>query len=184
MDVSKHFNAEKVIRYYIEYIPPHGVKSILDIGSGKSAPYQGNLSKRCEIYKTLDIRTGEKVDFVCDLTQADQLPEEHFEWGWASEIIEHIPQDLQEIFFFNVMSLVDNCVFTFPTPKHPSFVEDPGHVEVILNFRKSAQKIGKIYHPFYSQTGRRIVVISDHPSLYHSKYGLVYSMLAKTHKLL
>jgi len=36
-----HKNVEKVIRYYLSFLPPRDVESILDVECGTNAPYGG-----------------------------------------------------------------------------------------------------------------------------------------------
>ena len=90
-NVHEHKNVENVIRYFLLFLPPKGRKNILDIGAGTSCPYRGVLSTRCGEYRALDVRGAfPKVDFVMDLTEGTPFKDNEWEWGWCSEVVEHI----------------------------------------------------------------------------------------------
>ena len=138
MNVNEHKNVENVIRYFLLFLPPRGRKNIIDIGSGTTCPYRGVLSTRCGEYRALDIRGAPpKVDFVMDLTEGSHFEDNHWEWGWCSEVIEHIEPDKKKIFVDEAIRICENIVFTFPTPKLKEvFYDDPGHTEVKIDFEK------------------------------------------------
>jgi len=138
MNVNEHKNVENVIRYFLLFLPPRGRKNIIDIGSGTTCPYRGVLSTRCEEYRALDIRGAPpKVDYVMDLTEGSPFEDNHWEWGWCSEVIEHIEPDNKKIFVDEAIRICENIVFTFPTPKLAEvFYDDPGHTEVKIDFGK------------------------------------------------
>ena len=138
MNVNEHKNVENVIRYFLLFLPPRGRKNIIDIGSGTTCPYRGVLSTRCEEYRALDIRGAPpKVDYVMDLTEGSPFEDNHWEWGWCSEVIEHIEPENKKTFVDEAIRICENIVFTFPTPKLAEvFYDDPGHTEVKIDFEK------------------------------------------------
>lgn len=145
-------NREEVIRYYLTVLPPKGVKSILDVGCGITAPYSGILKARCEKYTGFDIRHGEKVDMVgdiCDMPFRDK----EYEWGWCTETIEHIDPIQQQIALSEIVRVCENVVITFPTPLHESFYGDPSHHEVKLNFDGWINKSTKTGRCIYIKEG-------------------------------
>ncbi len=158
-EVYIHKNVENVIRYYLCFLPPRGRKNILDIGAGITAPYRGVLQTRCDTYKTLDIRESPlgRIDYVCDLTEGTSFKDDTWEWGWCVETVEHIPQDKQVIVVNEIIRICRNVVFTFPTPKHESFHDDPGHNEVIVDFNKFNNKFNIVDKT--TKTGRAIFVL-------------------------
>lgn len=158
MNLNKHKNVESVIRYYLLFLPPRNAYSILNIGGGITDPYEGVLKKRCVgRYANVDIRKGKKVDYVCDVTEGTPFTDDEWEWGWCSEVIEHIPQNKQQQFIDEVMRICRNAVFTFPTPEHQSFHLDPEHVEVVANFYY--QRFDVDYHR--TKTGRCIITLRN-----------------------
>lgn len=159
MDVSYHGNRESIIRCYFRVFPPRGIASILDIGSGRTAPYKGVLSSRCSEYHALDIREGPKVDTVADMTEGAPFPDGRWEWGWSSECLEHIPPPLQERFSAEVLRICRNVTFTFPTPAHPTFWGDPGHNRVGVNWKAYKERFN--LWDFSFKTGRAVVVITQ-----------------------
>ena len=160
MDVSNHKNVEQVIRWYLSFLPPRYCKSILDIGAGESAPYRGILRNRCETYAALDIRPGKWVDYVCSVTEIP-FSENEWEWGWCVETLEHIPQELQHQAVREILRVCQNVVFCFPTPIHPSFPADPGHVEVLFDFHKEIDKKEYNLLDKSSKTGRNVYIITE-----------------------
>ena len=130
---NRESNIESVIRYYLLFLPPRGVKSILDIGCGTTAPYRGLLRKRCERYTAFDIRLGKRVNVTGDLCSLP-FKNKKYEWGWCVETIEHLKQKDQQKAIDEILRVCKNAVVTFPTPSHPSFDKDPTHNEVILDF--------------------------------------------------
>ena len=159
MNVDTHRNVEQVIRYYLSFLPPRGVRSILDIGAGESAPYSGMLKTRCKEYKSLDIRPGPKVDFVCDVTQGTKFRDHKWEWGWCIETMEHIPYRLQNAFVIEIMRICQCCVFTFPTSKHKSFYGDPGHHVVRVNFPLLFKRTHRVINKS-TNSGRAIWILA------------------------
>lgn len=165
--IEQHTNTEKVIRYYLSFLPPKGVASILDIGCGRTAPYQGVLRNRCERYESLDIRPGSKVSIISSVLNIP-LKNHEFEWGWCSELIEHIDQKEQEQAVKEIMRVCKNCIFTYPLPRfYPSdrknvkdsFYSDPGHVEVIIDW----SKLFGLTHDIQDRTtknGRAIFIVT------------------------
>lgn len=180
--VDHHDNGEGVIRHYLWYVPPiyFGenneykfnrdyirtvdltkktiAESILDIGSGLSVPYKGNLRKRTKKYASLDLRTGPKIDYVMDVTDMSEFENGQWDWGWCTETIEHILPALKDQAAKEIMRVCKNCVFTYPTPKHETFLGDPGHTEVFINWK---EKFGETHNVVVkeSTTGRVIVII-------------------------
>jgi hypothetical protein len=159
MNIKNHKNIENIIRYYLSFLPPAETKNIIDIGAGVSTPYRGVLSSRCEIYKSLDIRSDEsnKIDYIHDLTKKSIFKDNEFEWGWCSETIEHIQQIDQLKFIKEVSRICENVVITFPTPLHQSFHDDPGHIEVIIDFNNLNDKF--IVIDKTTKTGRCIFIM-------------------------
>lgn len=139
LPIEEHKNVEKVIRYFLLFLPPRGSESILNIGCGRTDPYGGMLKTRCEQYGSLDIRPSPKVMFVYDLSDRTPFACNEWDWGWCSETIEHIPQNLQEQVVKEIMRVCRNCVFTYPKPELTTFNDDPGHVEVIVDWEKYNQ---------------------------------------------
>lgn len=182
--VDHHNNGEDVIRHYLWYVPPvyfgeDGdykfnknyirtvhlteetiAKSILDIGSGLSVPYRGNLRKRTKLYKSLDLRPGPKVDYVMDVTDMSEFEDGQWDWGWCTETIEHIPPGLKDHAAKEIMRVCKNCVFTYPTPKHSSFHADPGHTEVFINWKEKFAGTHNVVVK-ESTTGRVIVILKS-----------------------
>jgi hypothetical protein len=135
--VRDHKNVEQVIRYYLGFLPPRDCESILDIGSGTDAPYRSILKNRCKRYAALDIRPGPLVDYVADCTNMrDLFDDNEWQWGWCTETIEHVPPGQKENAVIEIMRVCENCIFTYPTPAHPSFYLDPGHSVVKVDFRE------------------------------------------------
>ena len=180
--VDHHHNGEDVIRHYLWYVPPvffgddgdyryrrdyvrtihltedQKAKSILDIGSGLSLPYKGNLRKRTKRYASLDIRSGPKVEFVRDITDMRDFGDQEWDWGWCAETMEHVPPDLKERAATEIMRVCNHCVFTYPTPKHETFHADPGHTEVLLDWNELFKDTHNIVIK-ESSTGRVVVII-------------------------
>ena len=133
-DVSKHKNVENVIRFFLNFLPPRGTESVVDIGAGRTAPYRGMLRKRCDDnYTSVDIRPGPRVDVVCDIIAGSPFEDDQFDYAWCSETLEHVPQDKQREFVDEVCRIAKNVVWTFPLPSNPSFHDDPGHNEVLVD---------------------------------------------------
>lgn len=162
-DVLNHKNIENVIRFYLIYLPPRGCESILDIGSGINMPYKGVLQTRCINYKSLDIRQNtnpkKQIDYICDLTQGTQFKNKKFHWGWCAETLEHIPPKLKTKVFEEILRICKNVVFTFPTPKHPTFYDDIGHTEVKINPLNYIKKFN--FTDKSTKTGRNIWIFTD-----------------------
>jgi len=182
--VDHHRNGEEVIRHYLWYVPPvyfgedgnykfnrdyirtihlteeTKAKSILDIGAGLSVPYKGNLRKRTKIYKSLDLRPGPKIDYVMDVTDMKDFEDHQWDWGWCTETIEHIPPALKDQAANEIMRVCKNCVFTYPTPKHETFAADPGHTEVLIDWKKKFEKTHEVVI-IESSTGRVIVILKS-----------------------
>ena len=172
MNVNKHKNVENVIRYFLLFLPPRGRRSILDIGSGVTCPYKGVLKgstmPRIEgrlgfggIYKALDIRGAHpNVDYVMDLTEGTHFKDDEWEWGWCSEVIEHIEPEKKKIFVDEALRICENIIFTFPTPKLAEvFYDDPGHTEVKIDFEKEYGKTHKITDKS-TKNGRAIFIMN------------------------
>ena len=155
----EHKNVESVIRYYLNFLPPKHVDSIINIGGGITDPYAGLLKRRCMRYVNVDVRSSTKVDYVCDIIRGTKFNDKEFEWGWCSEVLEHIPKRKQKKFVEEVLRICKNVVFTFPLPKHPSFNEDPGHVPVVIDFFKYSNKFSVEWKE--TKTGRCIVTLND-----------------------
>jgi hypothetical protein len=171
METTQHKNVEKVIRYYLNFLPPRGVDSILDIGSGVTTPYKGVLKNRCYHYRNLDQRKSENINYVFDVTKKTPFKDKEFEWGWCSEVVEHIPKKLQKKFVKEICRICKNVVFTYPSPEHPSFSADPGHVEVKVNFKKFSRDFDIYVRK--TLTGRNIVILSEDELLF-TKKGIKY----------
>lgn len=133
MNVHKHKNVENVIRYFLLFLPPRGVKNIIDIGAGCTTPYKGILRTRCKKYTATDIRGSERINEVVDFSKKTKFKNKEFEWGWCSEVLEHIPPKQKEDFLKEVLRVCRNLVLTFPRPEHPIFHDDPGHTEVKID---------------------------------------------------
>ena len=173
MNVNKHKNVENVIRYFLLFLPPKGRRSILDIGSGVSCPYRGVLeghytdgvySGRLGAggkYAALDIRGAPpNVDYVMDLTEGTPYENNEWEWGWCSEVIEHIEPEKKKIFVDEALRICENIVFTFPTPKIAEvFYDDPGHTEVKIDFQQEYSSTHKIIDKS-TQNGRAIIIMN------------------------
>lgn len=145
MDISQHLNDEQVIRYFLKFLPPRNSESILDIGAGRTAPYSGMLKKRCRKYVSFDIRAGPKVDIVGNIMDLDNIfSYNQFEWGWCSEVLEHIDPPNKLAAVYKILRVCRNVVFTFPTKDFVakdkdgkilnSFSNDPGHTEVKIDW--------------------------------------------------
>jgi hypothetical protein len=135
IDVSSHKNVENVIRFFLMYLPPRGAESILDVGGGSTAPYKGVLQTRCNKYKNLDIRPGDKVDYCQDVIDGTDFKNKQWDWVWCSETLEHIPQEYMKTFVDEVCRISKNILWTFPLPHASSFDDDPGHKEVIVDMQ-------------------------------------------------
>jgi hypothetical protein len=173
MNVNEHKNVENVIRYFLLFLPPRGRRSILDIGSGVTCPYRGVLEGhyvdgvyqgRLGIggkYRALDIRGAPpKVDYVMDLTEGTPFEDNQWEWGWCSEVIEHIDPDKKKIFVDEAIRICENIVFTFPTPKLKEvFYDDPGHTEVKINFEEEYSLSHQITNKT-TKNGRAIIIMN------------------------
>lgn len=149
---SKPKSVEKVIRYYLLFLPPRGVNSIIDIGCGVTAPYRGLLKARCKRYLSFDINRSAKVNVVGNIINLP-FKNKSFEWGWCSEVIEHLKPIYQRKAIKEIERVCSNIVITFPTPKHLSFNEDKTHNEVIYEFKSWVDKSTK--------TGRSIFIKED-----------------------
>jgi len=168
MNVDGHKNVEKVIRYYLLFMPPKGCRSIIDIGSGITSPYKGLLKNLTGKYVSLDIREG--ADITADLTEKSNIPDKFFEWGWCSEVIEHVEKEKQYAFVNEVMRICENAVFTYPTPLHPSFLLDEGHHEVVVDFGG----LGYNVIDKSTTTGRNIYILTDKSRIYYWSKGKIY----------
>ena len=171
MDVNKHKNVENVIRYYLGFLPPRDVKSILDIGGGLNATYKGVLKSRCIKYGNLDIRHSWKVDFVYDMTKGTPFKDNEWEWGWCSEVIEHMPKKQQQTFVAEALRICKNVVFTYPDPTHESFHDDPGHIEVEVNWDNYKDRF--FITDKSTKSGRHIIILSTE-ELIVTKKGIAY----------
>ena len=139
IDRQLNYGRRYIELYCKSYLRKTSKKSVvLDIGAGTSCPYRGVLSTRCGEYRALDVRGAfPKVDFVMDLTEGTPFEDNQWEWGWCSEVIEHIDPDKKKIFVDEAIRICENIVFTFPTPKLKEvFYDDPGHTEVKINFEE------------------------------------------------
>lgn len=134
LPVLLHGNRESVIRCYFPFLPPRGSKSILDIGCGRTAPYRGILEHRTEKYVSCDIRDGPKVDYVVDITTRTPFKDQEFEWGWCTEVLEHLPPPMMGTAMVELLRIVRHLVVTFPQPPHPTFYGDPGHHIIDFDF--------------------------------------------------
>ena len=159
-DVSNHGNAEQVIRYYLLFLPPRGAETIIDIGSGCSAPYKGILQNRCKSYKALDIRKGPNVDYVCDLVEGTSFNDKKFHWGWCVETLEHIETENQAKAVQEMMRICKNVVITFPTPRGINFYGDPGHNIVDESIFRSLDNM-KIFDKSPKNRGKGIYILVD-----------------------
>ena len=164
-DVSHHDNAEQVIRYYHLFLPPRGVDSILDIGSGCSAPYKGILENRCKHYLSLDVRKGLHVDYVADIVERTPFPEDHFHWGWCVETLEHIETKYQARAVKEMMRICKNLVITFPTPRNENFYGDVGHHVVDESIFRRINENGmshmKVFDKSPKNRGKGIYILVD-----------------------
>ena len=162
LNVNEHKNVENVVRYYLKFLPPHNTKNILDIGSGITCPYRGVLSTRCEEYKSLDVRgVASEIDFVLDVTEGTPFEDNQWEWGWCSEVLEHIEPSKKEVFVEEVLRICKNIVFTFPTPKFEEvFNDDIGHTEVKIDFIKKYSHSHKVTDKT-TITGRAIIILNN-----------------------
>lgn len=155
LPVALHGNRESVIRCYFPYLPPRGCKSILDIGCGRTAPYRGILEHRTEQYVSCDIRPGPKVDYVEDITDRMSFPDQAFEWGWCTEVLEHLPPALVEHGTREMLRVVRHLVVTFPQPPHPTFYGDPGHHLITVDFNRFSDTHYVVWKRL--STGRHII---------------------------
>jgi hypothetical protein len=160
--VLHHRNVEKVIRFYLRFIPPRGAESILDIGAGVTAPYAGILRRRTVRYAALDIRPSPLgvIDYVVDLTQRTPFADGEWHWGWCTETIEHIPAEQKEAVVTEIMRICRNALFTYPTPRHPSFAADASHIAVRLNWLRLFGHRLRV-EDFTTTTGRAIIRLTD-----------------------
>ena len=166
LKASEHKNVESVIRYYLLFLPPKHVNSILNVGGGITDQYMGVLKRRCVgRYANLDLRKSRKVDFVCDVTKGTPFVDDEWEWGWCSEVIEHVSKRKQKKFVDEVVRICKNIVFTFPMPEHPSFKDDPGHTKVIVNFSKYQDKFN--IEKKVTKSGRCIVTLRNKKQSIH-----------------
>lgn len=154
-----HKNVEKVIRYYLQFLPPKECESIIDLGSGITTPYRAILSNRTKRYIAVDIRESDKVDYVLDILDGLPFNTNEFSWGWCTETIEHVSQGDQQNFLDICLRVCKNFVLTYPTPKHQSFYDDPGHHEVYMDLSRHSKKF-KIYNKT-TKTGRAIFVFKE-----------------------
>jgi hypothetical protein len=83
-----------------------------------------------------------------------------WEWGWCVETLEHVPQDIQVLAVEETLRVCQNVVFCYPTPTHPTFAADPGHVEVLVNF-KNIPDSKWIVTDKSSKTGRNVYIIRE-----------------------
>lgn len=160
-EIKEHRNKEKVIRYFMKFFPPKKSRSILDIGSGITTPYRGNLSALTERYVAFDIRASGRVDVVGDVRDMNQFEDGEFEWGWASEIIEHLEADDQRPALTEMLRVCENLVLTFPRESSEAFKGDPGHHPVSITdaeARTIATSSGRSFENHSTKTGRAIFI--------------------------
>jgi len=181
--INNHHNEEQVIRFYLNFLPPvyfaedgsyHWrrnyirtanlnsktvARSILDIGSGTKTPYRGNLRKRTLEYAALDIRPGANVNYVADVCDLNIFSDKQWHWGWCAETIEHVSPELKENAAKEIMRVCENAVFTYPTPVHKTFYGDPGHTEVLIDW-KAVFSSHKVFI-YTAKSGRVIVIIKS-----------------------
>ena len=159
--VAAHRNVEKIIRYYLAFLPPRDAHSILDIGAGVTAPYRGVLRARTARYASLDIRPSPigRIDYVCDITQRLPFDDAEWHWGWCTETLEHVPPDLKLTAAREILRVCHSCVFTYPTPAHPTFAADPGHTEVTIDWLTSFPSHAIV--DATTSTGRAIIVCTS-----------------------
>lgn len=169
MNINDHLNYEKVLRYFLLFLPPKGTKSILNVGCGINDVYGGMLKRRCREYVTVDIRKSVKVDYQLDCCDMKIFKDKRFEWGWCLDVIEHIPPDLKEEAVLEIMRVCQNCMFGYPLPslhsddpnvKIKSFYDDPGHTEVKIDWDKLFGETHNITDKT-TKTGRVILIIKD-----------------------
>ena len=48
-----------------------------------------------------------------DLTEGSPFEDNHWEWGWCSEVIEHIEPEKKKTFVDEAIRICENIVFTF-----------------------------------------------------------------------
>jgi hypothetical protein len=159
-DVSTHKNEEQVIRYYLGFLPPKGLGSILNIGGGPNDPYGGMLKTRCSRYMNIDIRPGRKVHKVIDITERTEFQEKEWDWGWCTEVLEHLPPTEKLNSACELMRICKNITFTYPTPSHESFLLDPGHTEVKINWQSIVDlDKGFTIEDHTTKNGRAIIIL-------------------------
>lgn len=149
---------EGVIRYYLGFLPPKNIYSILDLGCGASAPYSGILRRRCSKLVCADIQESPKVDVILDVTKPLPFEDNEFDWVWATELIEHLPQDKQQFAVDEIKRVGRNATITFPLPRHPSFSKDPTHIEVKISYED--------FKVTETKTGRVILILNKLPPRY------------------
>jgi SAM-dependent methyltransferase len=169
LEAKDHLNFEKIIRYYLLYLPPRGCKSILDIGCGITGTYRCMLKPRTEKYIGVDVRPSKLVDIVADIEDMHMFNNNEFEWGWCTDVIEHIDPDKKEKVVKEIMRVCKNCVFIYPLPslhsndknvKINSFYDDPGHTEVKIDWNNI---FGQNFHVLdkSTKTGRGIIILTS-----------------------
>ena len=125
-------------------------------------PYRGILSSRTTMYRSLDIRQNpdpkKQIDYVLDLTDGTQFKDYEWHWGWCAEVLEHIPPELKQKAFDEILRICRNVTFTFPTPLHPTFVQDPGHTEVHIDPTKVTTHV---WIDKSTKSGRNIWIFVD-----------------------
>jgi hypothetical protein len=176
--VYTHKNVENVIRYYLLFLPPRGSDSILDIGCGISAPYRGVLQTRTKNYATVDLRPGPRVQYVMDVCNMKDFRDSEWHWGWCAETIEHVPPEMKEIATKEIMRVCRNCVFTYPTPLHDTFLADPGHTEVMIDWKKEFGETHYITDKS-TKTGRSIIIIEQKDELNRMTFEHIYKKKKK-----
>ena len=160
MGIENHKNVEKIIRYYLLFLPPRGCKSILNIGCGLSDPYGGVLKTRSENYGALDIRSAPNVDYVLDVCDMKIFKDKEWEYGWCVETLEHILPELKEKAVKEIMRVCKNCIFTYPTINFEKFYTDVGHTEVKIDWLKLFGETHNIIDKT-TKTGRAIIIVKS-----------------------
>ena len=77
----------------------------------------------------------------------------------------------QYSFVKEVMRICKNAIFTYPTPLHPTFSDDIGHHEVIVDF----YKLGFDFIDKSTKTGRSIYIVTSEPHYWNK--GKLYKVV-------
>lgn len=160
VNIEEHKNVEKVIRYYLKFLPPKGLDRILDLGCGTTAPYRGILKNRCNELVCADIRPGPKVDIICDITKATSFTDKYFDFVWASEVIEHLDKENQKNAIKEMVRIGKSATITYPTPTYPTFYEDRGHIVVTID-NDFLDSIMSNFKVITTKTGR-VIILYNH----------------------